>query len=209
VKTIGEIVRLQVQRSSLKLPNLDVPAAAHPQRYDPSPLLGVPRLLLTAQGVIGLLDDDAADARVLDVHNALHPLTKNHDGINDVSVGFTAHYAAMRQRFGPHLGDGIAGENVLVQTTSRIEPEQVQGGLAIETRDGQLALLESVVVAEPCVPFTRFCLRLRPADPSSPAVTDGLRWLREGMRGFYANYAGADTAGVVLRIGDRVCLPGG
>ena len=35
MKTIGEIVRLQVQRSSLKLPNLDVPAAAHPQRYDP------------------------------------------------------------------------------------------------------------------------------------------------------------------------------
>jgi hypothetical protein len=146
---------------------------------------------------------------VLDVHNTLHPASKNQRGINDVSVGFTAHYAAIREHFGEHLTDGIAGENVLIQTSSRIEPEQVRGGLAIQTQAGALAVLENVVVAEPCVPFTRFCLRLRPADPSSPAVTDGVRWLREGMRGYYANYAGTEAAEVVLRLGDRVCLLGG
>jgi hypothetical protein len=217
--SLGQIVRLQVQRSSLKLPNAD--GAAHPQRFDPSPLVPVPRLLLQPQGVIGLLDDGS---RIVDVHHAEHPASKNQRGINDVSVGFTAHYAIMREQFGAHLSDGIAGENVLIQTAERIELDELSGGLAIETQDGTLAVLEAVVVAEPCVPFTRFCLRLAPAEPSGERVTDSLNQLRQGLRGYYANYAGAGAGagsgvgagtdggggvgaappGVVLRVGDRV-----
>ena len=214
-RSLGRIVRLQVQRASLKLPNAD--GAAHPQRFDPSPLVPVPRLLLQPQGVIGLLDDGS---RIVDVHHTEHPASKNQRGINDVSVGFTAHYVIMRDQFGAHLTDGIAGENVLVETDARVEPDELSGGLAIETQDGTLAVLEAVVVAEPCVPFTRFCLRLAPAEPSGERVTDSLRTLRHGLRGYYANYAGAGadagagtdrgegggaaSAAVVLRVGDRV-----
>ena len=60
---------------------------------------------------------------------------------------------------------------------------------------------DRVVVAEPCVPFTRFSLRLGPADPTGGPVTEGLQFLREGRRGFYASYAGAS---VLLHRGDRV-----
>lgn len=204
MQALGEIVRLQVQRANLKLPN--APGAAHPRRYDPSPILSVDRLLLTPDGAVGLLD---GDARVLDVHHTQHPASKNHDGVNDVSIGFTSHYAAMRERFGEHLPDGVAGENLLVRTSARVELGRLGRGLLVQTRDGGCALLEQVVVAEPCVPFTRFCLRLGPAAAGGMAVTDGLRALRLGLRGFYANYANAVVAASVPGAADGTAGTGG
>ena len=62
------------------------------------------------------------------------------------------------------------------------------------------------LAAEPCVPFTRFCLRLGVTDRDTAHVKDCLQFLRKGMRGFYANYAG--TSSVVLGLGDRVLLRG-
>jgi hypothetical protein len=123
--------------------------------------------------------------------------------VNGISIGFTAHYAAMRERFGAHLDNGAAGENVLVQTpsTSTISLEALQGGIAVRTRDSQLARLDNVLVAEPCVEFTRFALRFGDADRPGDEVTEGLRFLRGGMRGFYATFAGAS---VVVRPGDAV-----
>src|SRR2546426_4214324 len=48
-----------------------------------------------------------------------HPNTKNEDGAHGVSIGFTTHYALMRERFGDRLTPGCAGENVLVETARR------------------------------------------------------------------------------------------
>ena len=192
MQELGRIVKLQVQRSGLKNPA--APPARHPRVFDPAPLLEVPELSLTPDGVLGLPGD------VIDVHNRLHPETRN-IGKNPVSVGFTAHYALMRGRFGEHLPDGVAGENVLVESAASVDPTRLTGGIGIRTRDGQLVKLEQVIVAEPCVEFTRFALRLTPNEPTNDDVTDGLRFLREGVRGFYATYAGD---AVVLRPGDAV-----
>ncbi len=199
MRKLGTIVRLQVQRSGLKVA---APAgAAHPRLYEPVALLEVPALLLTPDGVVGLVEWASGEERVVDVHHRAHRETKNAD-VNGVSVGFTAHYVAMRGRFGEHLGDGVAGENVLVETVGQIDPEAVRGGLALGTRDGTLACLERVVVAEPCAEFTRFALQLGTGDRSGDSVTEGLRFLREGMRGFYATFTGAaGVAGAVGSIG--------
>ena len=100
-----------------------------------------------------------------------HPTTKNTDNENGMSVGFTSHYTSMRDRFGPHLVDGIAGENVLVAVDDQIEPEQLLDGLDIALQDGRKVHLEHIIVAEPCIEFTRYALRLDPMQPGGEACT--------------------------------------
>jgi hypothetical protein len=199
VAAIGHIVRLQVQRSSLKLPS--PPGAANRRYYDPAALVQVARLELASAGAVGMVDQHDT---VLDVHHQHHPSSKNVDGENGLSVGFTAHYARMRARFGEHLSDGIAGENVLVSCTEQMDPERLLAGLEVALQDGGRAHLERIIVAEPCIEFTRYALRLDPEQPGGEACTDGLRFLRHGMRGFYVTYAGDP---VVLNRGDVVFAP--
>ncbi|MGH7673612.1 MAG: hypothetical protein ACREMC_12000, partial [Gemmatimonadales bacterium] len=105
MRTIGTVTRLQIQRSSLK-------TGEKPDRvYDPAPLLAVPHLLVTPDGVLGAGE---GGAWIVDVHHRAHPLTKNEDGLHGVSVGFTSHYAAIRDRFGDRIVIGCAGENIIV-----------------------------------------------------------------------------------------------
>lgn len=186
---IGAIVRLQLQRSSLKL------GATGARYFDPSPILPLDALYATSDGVQA---DSAGD--LLDVHNARHPNSKNVRGINAISVGFTSHYGRIRERYGPHVTDGIAGENVLVETSAPVALEDISGGLRIEGADGRVIELASVVVAHPCVEFSRFVLD----DPFAPpaAVTPVLQFLDEGVRGFYAAVGSDEPRRIQL--GDRV-----
>jgi hypothetical protein len=192
VDFIGRIVRLQVQRSSLKV-------GASPRRFDPAPLRSLPALRLTADGAIGMAEDGAA---IVDVHHAGHPASK-HRGGNGVSLGFTSHYATMRGRFGEHLADGIAGENILIETEREFHEDELAGGIAIAGEGGARLELGEIVVAAPCVEFTRFALRFPDGARPDGTVTEGLRFLDDGRRGFYAVARG--TGGVV-NLGDRVFL---
>ncbi|HEY8686526.1 MAG TPA: hypothetical protein VIO57_13045, partial [Chloroflexota bacterium] len=140
-----------------------------------------------------------------DVHHRDHPAGKN-NGDNDISILFTDHYRAMREHFGEHLTDGIAGESILVETDEAVTPEDVDGGIIIQTAAGDTARLEQIRVAEPCVEFTRFTIHYPPDSRSDRAVTEALAFLRGGRRGFYAHYAG-DPVRVAL--GDTVFLGAG
>jgi hypothetical protein len=194
MESIGRIVRLQVQESSLKMGD-------RPRRwYEPGPIRAVPALTLDAHGVIGLVD---GAEMILDVHNATHPASKNRAGTNGISIGFTSHYAAMRARFGDHLADGIAGENILVATDRTFTEADFASGIQIEAADGEMIRLEEVIIAEPCVEFSRYALRYPLDVPSDRAVTDALNFLREGTRGFYATYRG-ESAGIA--VGARLYL---
>ena len=193
MEQIGTVIRLQVQRSSLK-------AGERPRRwYDPAPIRSVPRLTLDADGVTGWADDETV---VPDVHNATHPASKNR-GDNDVSVGFTSHYSAMRERFGDHLTDGIAGENILVIADRIVTEADVARGIAIEAADDTVIHLEEAIAAEPCAEFSRFALRYTLDTPSDRTVAEALNFLRRGTRGFYATYRGAPA---IIRVGARVFL---
>jgi hypothetical protein len=186
---LGTIVRLQIQRSSLKV------GPQGGRYFDPGPLLAVDELYATTDGVAA-----DADGTLLDVHNARHPNSKNVRGINGISVGFTAHYRQVRERFGAHVTDGIAGENVLVAIERPVALEEIAGGLRIESDDGRCLELAEVVVAHPCVEFSRFVLADRAAPPQ--AVTPVLQFLDDGMRGFYALVQAGRPARIAL--GDRV-----
>ena len=192
MRDVGAIVRLQIQRSSLKT------GEKPHRRYDPAPLLSVERLAVTPDGVLGLSD---GDAWLVDVHHRAHPQTKNEDGLHGVSVGFTAHYDAMRARFGDHLTPGCAGENLLAVADRRLGYDELAGGIAVVDRDGrELVRLQVLQVAHPCRPFTGWALG---GTVEAQVLKEHLQFLDDGMRGFYCRATGTG----IVAVGDRLALP--
>ncbi|MGH7701187.1 MAG: MOSC domain-containing protein [Gemmatimonadales bacterium] len=191
MREIGRIVRLQIQRSSLK-------TGEKPDRvYDPAPLVAVPRLAITPDGALGEGPDRSW---LVDVHHRAHPATKNEDGEHGISVGFTAHYAAMRDRFGDRIVVGCAGENIIAETARTLASDDLSQGLAVLDAAGREALRLAVLdVAHPCRPFTGWALGRR-VEPE--ALREHLQFLDGGMRGYYCV---AETAGIVS-VGDRLAV---
>lgn len=191
---LGEVVHLQVQRASLKV------GARSRRWYDPTPLQAVTTLELDQPGVHGIT---ATGERLRDIHHADAHESRNRDGRNGLSLGFTSHYDAIRARFGPGLRRGDAGENVLVRSARVWSLAELQPGLVVVNAAGAELRLEHIVVAEPCVEFTRFALGLPPESVTDERVTGGLRFLGDGMRGYYATYLGVPTA---IETGARLYL---
>lgn len=195
MRLLGRVVKLQIQRERLK--RGERPA----RRYDPAPLLEVAELELSENGVWGWT---AAGERLTDVHNRAHE-SHNHRGENGISLSFTGHYAAMRARFGPRLADGIAGENILIESTDVQELLEFANGLRIATDRDAPVDLSRICVAEPCLEFTRFALDHEPHASSAKSVTEALQFLRRGLRGFYATQEGPSAR---IRLGAQVFASG-
>ena len=198
LRPLGKIVRLQIQRSTLKVgekPN---------RRYDPSALLAVDELTLTPDGALAVRGL-AEGGTLLDVHHVGHPETRNNEGINDLSVGFTPHYTAMRERFGEHVEDGCAGENILIETLGLIELFALEGGLVIHSARAAGTppiWLRNFRVAAPCRPFSGYVLN-RMVDEATLKAT--LQFLDNGLRGFYCTLT--DEQSVTIAVGDEVLVP--
>jgi len=187
MRPLGSLVRLQIQRNTLK-------TGVKPDRvYDPAPILAVDRLAVGPDGVLGAGPDGSW---LVDVHHRAHPATKNEDGLHGVSVGFTAHYEAMQQRFGDRLTLGCAGENLIARTAAPLALADLAGGLAIVGPDGtERVRLRVLEVARPCRPFTGWALG---GVVESQVLKESLQFLDEGMRGFYC--VGEGTG--IVQVGD-------
>ena len=185
---IGRIKQVQVQCSSLKV-------GLRPHRYyDPTPLLVVSRLLLMPGGVVGITTEGE---QVMDVHNADHSDTRNSNGDNGISIGFTGHYHVMRKHFGAHLIDGIAGENILVEAEEEQSASDFERGIVIKRLDnGRLIHLTRVVVAAPCIEFSQFAINAQ-TPPSNQLIKETLQFLNDGRRGFYATLPELNELAVV------------
>lgn len=190
---VGRIVRLQVQTDHLK-------RGEQPRRwYDPAPITQVDVLRLESVGVTGI----GADGTILhDVHHRDHRLSRFR-GDNGISVGFTGHYETMRDRFGSHLTDGIAGENILVESGGRYSEDELGGQLLVETANGSVRI-DRVIVAAPCVEFTKFCLQWPRDRQPDRTVTEALQFLDDGMRGFYGSFEPNGNDSAEVRVGDMV-----
>ena len=182
---IGPVVRLQVQTESLK-------RGERPCRiYDPAPLLQVESLRLSRAGALGLTSDGG---EIPDVHHAAHPRSLKSPG-REVSFGFTAHYAAMQDRYGARVTRGCAGENILIETPRVWGLGDLGSGLAFRSATtGELLSLEEASVAAPCVEFSRFALNSFEASPQE--LKPVLQFLDGGTRGYVFTPAGAFTLGV-------------
>src|SRR5258707_9544271 len=198
MREIGRVKLVQVQPTPLKI--RERPNAY----YDPSPLLVVDTLLVSPYGAIGVT---AEGGHITDIHHAQHQATRNSHGKNDLSVGFTSHYAAMRARFGQHLVDGCAGENILVDTDRTFTLADVAGGLAIQNPDtGQIVYLTQLKIDAPCVEFSQYAASYgMPLPPQE--LQAALQFLHNGRRGFYARLAEHQNSGSA-RANDRVFITG-
>ena len=153
-----DIVRLQVQTEPLKV------GRAPYRRYDPSAIESVHRLEMSPLGVVGLAERLGS---VIDVHHADHPSSRDPRGQGGVSVMGTGDYVKLRARYGDHLTEGIAGESILVDAPDGLGGRDVPSEITLVTAGGTITLTD-FRVAEPCVEFSRFCLREEP----SPVVDD-------------------------------------
>lgn len=193
MRELGKIVRLQVQVDSIKTGTRPL------QTYTPDPnLTSVTALRLNPDGV------EATDDRgeiLPDIHNATHPSTK-FKGDNGISIGFTHHYATMRDRFGDHVSDGIAGENILVETGEQISHDMVENGIVIVSEQGEMKIGPWVIL-HPCAPFSKFCLQIPGDTKSDRTVTEALKFLEYGLRGFSAVYE-SDVQPAQICLGDMV-----
>ena len=77
-------------------------------------------MLAGPRGVSGVTDDGEV---VLDVHHQDHPQSRDRKGRAGILFMGTGDYAALRERYGDHVIDGIAGETMLLDA-----PDGLAGG---------------------------------------------------------------------------------
>ena len=195
---IGRIKLVQVQRHSLK-------RGERPKRYyDPSPLTKVETLQLTPEGCIGLMPDGE---RIVDKHHSEHP-DSNNIGSNGVSFSFTGHYQTMRTRFGTHLLDACAGENILIESDRVYQLPELGQRIIIESATtGEKTRLCEIEAAVPCVQFSCYSIdggrTAYNPEIASQDIKAALQFLQHGMRGFYVTLEDGQHK-TQVQTGDRV-----
>jgi hypothetical protein len=194
VRELGRVKLVQVQPSGLII---ETPSGYF---YDASRRVEVERLLITSLGIEATTPEDE---HVLDIHHISHP-DKAYDNNDLVCIGFTSHYEAMRDHFGEHMVDGIAGENIIIEYEEEVWSEDLGKRIAIENQDtGRRALLDLISFASPCREFSRFAARSQHEQLPADKLKDTLQFLGNGRRGFLLVLSdGQETAEV--RRGDKV-----
>ena len=164
--------------------------------YQPSAIVPVASILAGPRGVLGRT---AGGPDILDVHHQDHPQSRDPKGRAGILFMGTGDYVALRERYGGHVVDGIAGETVLVDAPEGLAPLNLPPVVTVSTADGSVELRD-VREAGPCVEFSRFCLRQEPSPTVDAAVRQALVDLDHGARG----YRSVATTVATIRVGDVV-----
>ena len=168
--------------------------------YDHSRLMVVDRLMITSGGIEATTP---AGERILDIHHLEHP-DKAYDADDLVCIGFSAHYAAMRTRFGSHMQDGVAGENLIIESQEEIWPEDLGQTIAIENAEtGSISYLKMSRFAAPCSTFSHFAANSQEEKLSPKDLKATLQFLGNGRRGFLLVLADGQGA-FTVQPGDKV-----
>ncbi|RME87934.1 MAG: MOSC domain-containing protein [Anaerolineae bacterium] len=175
MRELGRVKLVQLQ------PNGLIIETPHGYFYDASRRMVVDRLTITSRGVEAVTPQGE---RVLDIHHLDHP-DKAYDDDDLVCIGFTSHYQAMRARFGEHMVDGIAGENIIIECEREVWTEDLESGIAIENaQTGELAYLDFVCFAAPCEEFSHFAAQSQDKRLPAAELKTILQFLNNGRRGF-------------------------
>ncbi len=186
-EVIGRIVQLQVQTDPVKTAGVG---------YDPAAIVAITRAAVGPGGFVGRRED----AWLVDVHHASHPISRG-GGRRPLSIGFSGHYEAMRQRFGS-VPLGVGGENIVIDG-SPLRLDKLGAGIVVDTEAGPIEL-RNPRVATPCVEFTSFLLGA-PQVLSRNEIREELAFLDEGTRGFLVDPTHL-TGPVEIEVGARVHL---
>jgi len=198
-REIGAVKLVQLQPSGLII---ETPSGYF---YDASRRLEVDQLLITTKGIEATTP---GGEHVLDIHHLDHP-DKEYDDDDLVCIGFTSHYNAMRARFGDHMVDGIAGENIIIDFDQELWPEDLGQRIAIENVEtGQLALLDMVSFAAPCQEFSHFAAQSQDEKLPADELKSILRFLGDGRRGFLLVLS-ENQGEVTVKPGDKVFVVSG
>jgi hypothetical protein len=199
MRELGHVKLVQLQPSGLII---EKPSGHF---YDASRRLEVDSLQITSLGIEATTPEGE---HVLDIHHISHP-GKAYDNNDLVSIGFTFHYEAMRTRFGEHMVDGVAGENIIIDYEDEIWSEDLGKGIAIENQDsGHMALLDFVSFAAPCDEFSHFVARSQHERLPAAKLKETLQFLGNGRRGFLLVLSDGQEAAEVRR-GDKVFVVNG
>ena len=194
LRELGQVKLTQLQPSGLII---DTPDGDF---YDVSRRVEVEKLIITPLGIEATTPDGE---QVLDIHHINHP-DKAYDDDDLVCIGFTSHYEAMRARFGKHMVDGSAGENIVIAYDREIWPQDLGKGIAIENSEtGQLAVLDLVRFAAPCQEFSHFSAQSQDKQLPADELKSILQFLGNGRRG-YLVLLPKDQDRIVVRPGDNV-----
>jgi len=198
IRELGQVKLVQLQPNGIII---ETPSGYF---YDASRRVEVESLLITPRGIEA---DNPAGERVLDIHHLDHP--KKAYGDDDlICIGFTSHYEAMRDRFGDHIVDGIAGENIVIEYEKEVWPDDLGRQIAIENQEnGNKALLDVVRFAPPCEEFSRFAAKSQYGILPAQKLKKILQFLGNGRRGYLFALNGKQEQ-VVVRPGDKVFVVG-
>jgi len=198
LRELGSVKITQLQPSGLII---ETPSGYF---YDESRRVEVDQLKITPLGIEAISPEGE---HVLDIHHISHP-DKAYDDDDLVCIGFTSHYAAMRDRFGDHMVDGVAGENIIINFEGEVWPEDIGQRIGIENADtGRLALLDSVSFATPCSEFSHFAAQSQYEKLPAGKLKSILQFLGNGRRGFLFVLS-EDQEEVSIKSGDRVFVVG-
>jgi hypothetical protein len=193
ITDLGKIKLLQFQPSGMII---DSPSG---EFYDVTRRVEVESLIITPLGIEALLADGEP---VLDIHHINHPDKAYKDDL--ISIGFTSHYAAMRERFGEHMQDGTAGENIIIESDREIWLDDLGQQVGIEnTLTGQQTLLNILRIATPCNEFSHFAANSQHERLPADKLKSTLQFLNHGRRGFLLALAEGQE-NVTVKAGDRV-----
>ncbi len=197
LRELGQVKLVQLQPTGLIIKSDKTPTGYF---YDETRLVAVDRLTITS---LGIEATTRTGEHVLDIHHINHP-HKEYDDDDLICIGFTAHYEAMRGRFGAHLVEGIAGENIIIQCDEEIWPEDLGQQLIIENAEtGHEMRLEMVSHANPCQEFSQFAIGNQYEKPPAAEMKAALQFLGNGRRGFLLVMQDGQKEAVV-KTGDKV-----
>lgn len=193
MQTIGTIKFVQIQRNHMKI------YEGEERIYRPDPLLLVDKLSLTTDGIIGITENGE---EIIDVHHVEHPQSR-YRGDNKISFGFVQHYERMRERFGEHIADGMAGENIIIEAKVDISQFATNQHIFIQKQgDKTLIELGNVVAAPPCREFSIYCLQVPQCKDD---IKSALQFLDNGTRGYYAELA-TNEQSYFVQAGDKMVV---
>jgi len=193
LRELGKVKLVQIQPSGL------VVQTELGDVYDPTRRVEVDRLLITQLGIEAVINGE----RVLDIHHIDHP-DKAYDNKDLVSIGFTSHYEAMRKRFGEHMVNGIAGENIIIEYAQEVWMEDLGKQIAFENmKSGKRSLFDIVRFAAPCNEFSHFAADSQHERLPADELKSTLQFLNNGRRGFLLVLSeGQDP--MIVEPGDKV-----